>query len=465
MRRPLPKGSGLLSCQICGLINRQQSAAAAGHSAKRPFVILEAGRRLPRLPAARTPPSIQSRLFSTSPSCLKVKRSAPVQSLDGPPRFAKSPAPGVAVSPETDLQRRQEQRQEQQQAQSADIADLAAAVGRVTETFLAQQGIPSEHMTLTALQACTHAVGKLPLDAPVTTHQVQRSQNPRSQNQSLNLLGLDTDSRKGGDGSDVKPTPQLQDSDLADKISEAAYLIISHPSVVITPQLLQQYISLQGRLGKPESLPHVLELYASKPTPKLVSGLIHYSDRNPNSVKNAIEPELAEAALEVAVAARNMDAAIGIVESTYGTKAFKYSKTVSKALLPATLAGGAPIGIYLLATQLASIQSAWDKGSYTTVAFAGIMCYYVFTGTIGLVAMATANDQMRRVTWGEGIPLWERWLREDERAAYDKIACSFGFSSDLRAGEEEGPEFMYLREFLLCKGMILDKVDLMPGMN
>lgn len=457
MRRTLPTGSGLLPCQMCGLINRQQISAV--HSAKRRFVTLDTGRRLARLPQTRPPPSIQSRPFLTSPSCLKVQRSPAVQSLNGVPRFAKSPASGA----------NQESQQNQQQIQPAEIADLAAAVDRVAETFVTQQGIPSEHMTLTALQACTHAAGKLPLDtsnSPSVTPQIQKSQRPqRSQNQSLNLLGLDPNSRKGGDSPDVKSPPQLQGSHLADKISEVAYNIISHPAVVITPQVLQKYIALQARLGKPESLPHVLELFASKPTPTLVSGSIRYTDRNPNSAKNAIEPQIAEAALDAAIAARNMDAAIGVVESTYGSKAFKYGKTLAKALLPATLAGGAPVGIYLMASQLAKIQDAWNPEIFTNVAFAGIMCYYVCTGTIGLVALATANDQMKRVTWGEGIPLWERWLREDERAAYDKIACSFGFASDLRAGEEEGLEFGLLREFILCRGMILDKVDLMPGMN
>ncbi|KAM7209327.1 hypothetical protein V8F20_000377 [Naviculisporaceae sp. PSN 640] len=457
MRRPLPTGSGLLSCQICGLINRQQISAA--HSAKRPSVTLDAGRRLARLPQACTPPSIQSRFFSTSPSRLKAQRSPVVQSQNGLPRFAKSPASSTT----------QQNQQNQQQIQPAEVADLAAAVDRVTETFVAQQGIPSEHMTLTALQACTHAAGKLQLDtshSPLGPPQIQRPQRPqRSQNQSLNILGLDPDNRKGGDSSEVKATPQQQDSDLADKISGAAYTIISHPTVVITPQVLQKYIALQARLGKPESLPHVLELFASKPTPTLVSGSIRYTDRNPNSAKNAIEPQIAEAALDAAIAARNMDAAIGVVESTYGSRAFKYAKALSKALFPATLAGGAPIAIYLGASQLAKIQEAWNPEIFTNVAFAGIMCYYVCTGTIGLVALATANDQMKRVTWGEGIPLWERWLREEERAAYDKIACSFGFASDLRAGEEEGLEFGLLREFILCRGMILDKVDLMPGMN
>ncbi|KAK4208805.1 hypothetical protein QBC37DRAFT_443717 [Rhypophila decipiens] len=447
MRRPLPTGSGLLPCQICGLITRQQNTVV--RSAKRSFVTLDAGRRLAKLPQTPISSPIQSRLFSTSPSWLKMKRPGASKSPSDTARFAQSSASEASLSAEKDLS-------SQQQIQPAELADLAAAVDRVTKTFVAQEGIPSEHMTLTALQACTQAAGKLPLD---TAHPPVTSK--KSQNQSLNLLELDTNGRKGGDGSDIKS----QINGLADKISGAAYSIISHPPVVITPQLLQKYIALQARLGRPESLPQVLELFASKPTPRLISGSIRYTERNPDSMKNATEPEVTEAAIDAAVAARNLDAAIGIVENTYGAKPFKQSKLVSRALLPGIIAGSAPIGIYLIATRVAHIQEAFDQGIFTMVAFAGIFTYYVCTGSLGLIAMGTFNDHMKRVSWAEGIPLWERWLREEERAAYDKIACSFGFSDELRAGEEEGEEFESLREFMLHRGMILDKVNLMPGMS
>jgi hypothetical protein len=88
-----------------------------------------------------------------------------------------------------------------------------------------------------------------------------------------------------------------------------------------------------------------------------------------------------------------------------------------------------------------------------------------FTATIGMVAHFTANDQMKRVTWASGTPLRHRWLYEDERAALDKIACSFGFSEEHRYGEEEGEDFLWLREYVLSRSMILDAVELMPGMN
>ncbi|KAK0947398.1 hypothetical protein LTS01_026031, partial [Friedmanniomyces endolithicus] len=74
----------------------------------------------------------------------------------------------------------------------------------------------------------------------------------------------------------------------------------------------------------------------------------------------------------------------------------------------------------------------------TGVAFAGIMAYVVHVGTIGYVAITTSNDQMDRVTWAQGVPLWERWIREEERAAIDRVAGSWGFAQREKRGEEEG---------------------------
>ncbi len=79
-------------------------------------------------------------------------------------------------------------------------------------------------------------------------------------------------------------------------------------------------------------------------------------------------------------------------------------------------------------------------------------------------AITTTNDHMERVTWAPGIPLRERWLREEERAAVDKVAISWGFKGG-RQGEEQGVEWEGLREWCGLRGMILDKTELMEGME
>ena len=90
---------------------------------------------------------------------------------------------------------------------------------------------------------------------------------------------------------------------------------------------------------------------------------------------------------------------------------------------------------------------------------------FLARGRWGFVAMTTANDHHDRVVWRPGVPLFERWLREDERAALDRIAGAWGFKESWKRGDEEGEEWEGLREWCLLRGMVLDKPDLMPGMN
>ena len=106
-----------------------------------------------------------------------------------------------------------------------------------------------------------------------------------------------------------------------------------------------------------------------------------------------------------------------------------------------------------------------DPSYATGIAFAGIITYTASVSSIGYVAVTTANDQMDRVVWAQGVPLWERWVREEERAAIDKLAGAWGFQSLEKRGEEEGEEWESLREFVGMRGMVLDKVELMEGME
>ena len=97
--------------------------------------------------------------------------------------------------------------------------------------------------------------------------------------------------------------------------------------------------------------------------------------------------------------------------------------------------------------------------------FAGVLTYLGATSTLGYIAVTTSNDQMRRVTWIDGTPLHERWIREDERALLDQVALRWGFQEKSRWGEEEGQDWDALREWIGVRGMILDRVSLMEGME
>ncbi|SPQ18839.1 97617f25-a3bb-4cf2-ae00-9b8f5935dfaa [Thermothielavioides terrestris] len=345
-----------------------------------------------------------------------------------------------------------------------DSAAVLAAVDRVLKAFLGPVGIPSEGATLTALRAIAQIdVRPLPDAAERRSDDAaaETVRRPASQ-----LLGLDGAAPRSGDSPRPKRIPSQQRLNVViDKLSDAAYTIVTQPTVVITRQILEEYVRLQARLGKPQSLPQILALYANKPRPEMAAGSIRYVERNPSKIDSAVDPAVAGAALDAAIEAKDLEAAIGIVENTYAAKAFLRAKLLRKALLPGFAVAATPVALYYAATQLAQVQYALEPKIATGMALVGALSYVGFTASIGLVAHFTANDQMKRVTWAVGTPLRHRWLHEEERAALDKIACSFGFSEEHRYGEEEGEEFSFLREYILSRSMILDAVELMPGMN
>jgi hypothetical protein len=58
-----------------------------------------------------------------------------------------------------------------------------------------------------------------------------------------------------------------------------------------------------------------------------------------------------------------------------------------------------------------------------------------------------------------------RWIREEERAAFDRLALAWGFQKKARWGEEHGEDWEMLRDECGLRDMILDKTDLMEGMQ
>jgi len=247
--------------------------------------------------------------------------------------------------------------------------------------------------------------------------------------------------------------------------TKLAHDILKHSGVFITPAHLDTYVSIQTLLGRPETLPEAFTLYAGKPIPKPNTPPTQYKTPNPNKASSAIPTSLADAALTAAIEKKDLSLALAIIDTTVCTPAFNRSKIIRKALPPLTGFALAPVAVYTLASQLSVYQESMDSAMATNVAFAGILAYVGFTATIGIVAVTTANDQMDRVTWATGMPLRERWLREEERAALDRVAGAWGFKEPWRRGEEEGGEWEELREFIGRRGMVLDRVELMEGME
>ena len=328
-----------------------------------------------------------------------------------------------------------------------------ATLGSRTEAFV------SEKESLTSLQNLESIAISL-VGAP--TQVVNGETTPVSA-----LLSLDGNTSQEA----VPQTPPLYNipssyrSIATKETTKLAHDILMHPGVFITLDHLDTYVSIQTLLGRPETLPEAFTLYAGKPIPRPNTPPTQYKTPNPNKTSSAIPASLADAALTAAIEKKDLSLALAIIDTTVCTPAFHRSKFIRKALPTLTGFALAPVAVWTLASQLSVYQESMDSAMATNVAFAGILAYVGFTATIGIVAVTTANDQMDRVTWATGMPLRERWLREEERAALDRVAGAWGFKEPRRRGEEEGGEWEELREFIGRRGMVLDRVELMEGME
>jgi hypothetical protein len=326
-------------------------------------------------------------------------------------------------------------------------------VRTASDTLLSMNQLPSEQDTATVLKKCKHLAELLVVDPP----SVDRKDDAVS---ALRLLDEPSNTKKI---SNQKLPSHIQV--LVNELSTIACAVVKHPPVFITPEILTIYTDIQFILKKPETFPEVFYLYANKLLPQANYSPIKYTKQNPNKASNAIPSNVAGRALQAAIETKQLVLAMDIIESTYNTTAFRRSKFVRKGLVPVGGLALAPLAAYTVASQLARLQSSMDTEMATKVAFVGILAYVGFTATIGVVAVTTANDQMDRVTWAPGMPLRQRWIREEERAAIDKIAGAWGFREIWRRGEEEGEDWEALREWIGLKGMMLDRTELMEGME
>ncbi|KAF1941805.1 hypothetical protein EJ02DRAFT_454794 [Clathrospora elynae] len=258
-------------------------------------------------------------------------------------------------------------------------------------------------------------------------------------------------------GLDALPSPSY--------ISKIAEDLIKHEKVFLSPNVLAVYIHLQRLLARPKTIPEALYLYANKPVPVEGSSPPKFSRPSPKSAKQAIPADLADEALTAAIDAKDLSLALDVVDQTYRAPAWRRHRMITKMGLPATLMAITPLALYMIAQELSVYSGYIDPWTFKLYAFAGMSTYVMCTGTLGFVALTTNNDHHDRVVWRPGVPLLDRYFREDERAALDRIACAWGFKEVWKRGDEEGDDWEGLRQWVLLRGMVLDKPDLMPGMN
>lgn len=278
------------------------------------------------------------------------------------------------------------------------------------------------------------------------------------------LLDLD---EKPQPGTKQPPTTRKRhpEAQLGESVSKLANTIIKDDKVFISPEALAAYTKTHALLRKPEYFPEIFHLYANKPVPEANSHPIKYSTPNPKSINNAVPTDLANLALDIAIETKNLGLVVGVIDHTFCAPAFHRSKIVRKASFPIFGLGCAPAACYGIASWLATMQDAMDPAMARGIMVSCIFTYVFGTASLALLSILTHNDQMQRVVWIPGVPLRQRWLREEERAALDRVAVAWGFKDIGMRGEEEGEEWEHLREFIGLRGMILDKTELMPGME
>ncbi|KAF2632125.1 hypothetical protein BU25DRAFT_406648 [Macroventuria anomochaeta] len=248
-------------------------------------------------------------------------------------------------------------------------------------------------------------------------------------------------------------------------LSKLAEGLLKHPTVFIGPNVLKIYIRLQRLLNRPHAIPEILYLYANKPVPQEGSSPPNFSKPSPKSASQAIPADLADESLTAAIEAKDLSLALAVIDHTYRAPAWTRHRMLTKMGLPGVLAAMTPLAIYMIAQELSVYSGYIDPWTFKMYAFAGMSTYVMCTGTLGFVALTTYNDDHDRVVWRPGVPLLDRYVRADERAALDRIACAWGFKEVWKRGDEEGEEWEGLRQLCLLRGMWLDKPDLMPGMN
>lgn len=338
---------------------------------------------------------------------------------------------------------------------SVAVPDLKATlreIQRGSAALRSSQTVPSNEAVVNLLQKC--------LGVAVDIVQPDRSTKEKD-NEISSLLDLDE--------KDSKKATKLRNAHVshpsAESLCRLVHELLTDEKLFISPEALNLYVKIHTLLKRPQHFPQIFHLYANKPIPKENSSPIEYLSPSPKSIKAAVPVELANMALDVAIEQRDLSLVLAIIDNTFCASAFRRAKFFTKAAGPLGVLASTPLGCYVAATWAASFQNTMEPGTATAIAFAASLAYVGGTSSVGLLAIVTANDHMERVVWLPGVPLRERWLREEERAALDRVALAWGFKDVYMWGEEEGEEWENLREFIGMRGMILDKTDLMQGMQ
>lgn len=318
--------------------------------------------------------------------------------------------------------------------------------------------VPPERTVVQLLQKCQD------IAAFITQPEKSRRENSQDVEKDGNAVSslLDLDEKDAGKKS---PPAKRPDRSFSESLSRIANTLLADEKVFISPKALAGYTKMHAHLKKAVDFPEVFYMYAHKPVPEANSSPIKYLKPKPKSINNAVPADLANMALDVAIEQRNLPLVVDIIDTTFNTPAFRRAKVFRKGSLPIGGIATMPIACYGIASYLSTLQNVMDPVTATAISYGAVLTYAGVSSSFGILALITFNDQMERVVWTLGTPLRQRWAREEERAAFDKVAQAWGFKDVYKRGEEEGEQWENLREAIGMRGMILDKTELMPGME
>lgn len=343
---------------------------------------------------------------------------------------------------------------------AAELKRLKENVARLTSL----ESVPPKTDVLTLLFDCYRLANCLIFGISKGANEVATKQGEDLSEAILRDLAEDGPRHESVFVPDKEMSAPFRDS-AAGTIAELIYTVLRDPKVYISDEVLHMYVRIQCLLGRPEYLPEVFHLYAHKKIPKENTSPIKYSEPWAKLPKYAVPLALAESALEAAILKKNLSLALAIVDTTVSTPAFRANRVLTRASAPLLFVTGTPIVAYAGADWVAHWQNTMDVEMSRYTAIAGALAYIGTLTTIGFVAVTTSNDQMQRVVWRPGTKLSARWVREHERAFFDRLALAWGFQESYRWGEEQGQDWQRLRDECGMRDMILDKTDLMEGMQ
>ncbi|KAK5094768.1 hypothetical protein LTR70_003844 [Exophiala xenobiotica] len=248
------------------------------------------------------------------------------------------------------------------------------------------------------------------------------------------------------------------------QLAKTLYTLLEDPKLYISEPILTSYVTTICTLHLPQYLPKIFHLYAHKPIPKPNSYPIQYRTPWSRAPKYGVPPALVKTAMETAILAKDMPLCISIIDTTVATPSFQSAKFLRRAALPLSLAVSVVPLSYSLSTTAAATQLSWDPDTFFYMCIAGGTAYLGTMGALLFVTVTTWNDHHKRVRWVPGTGLAVRWLREDERYWFDRVAQGWGFEDENRHGEEGGAEWSGLREVCGRRWLEVDRSSLLPGM-